>query len=97
MSICFGQEFNITRCSQFLEAVDYFRRLNLHLFQSQTGNRECNFKFASTCFDHFQNCLISRQVAAFSYAAHNFFVLEVIIVIMVASNIKETVSFQAEG
>ena len=96
MSVGFGQKLYTAGFGQIPEGVQNLRRIGLQLFQSSTGNRKCYSKLRMFGNDFLQK-QIGRQIALLCDPSHDFFIAEVVVVVMVVPDVEKTVSFQTKG
>ena len=92
MGVRLGQELYAAQAGQFAEAVDHLRGIDLHLLEGSTGDGEGNLEFPAALADHFHDGTVSRQVALFGDAVKDLFVLEIVVVVMVVTDVEEAVA-----
>ncbi len=95
MGVSLGKEFHAACGGELLEEVYELGHILLALFECHSGDGEGAAEFR-VLFEHAQQALCGRNIAALGYACHNVIVGEVIVIVMVVTYVEETVSFKAK-
>ena len=94
MGIRLGKELTATGIIQLVQQVDDSRRIYFQLLQRNPRNGESHFKRTSGILHHFNQSVQCRDIRAFGYIIDTGFIGIIIVVIMIGTYIKETVTFQ---
>ena len=94
MRIRFSQELATARFAELTQQVYNSRRMYLQLLQCHAGDGESHFKRTSGILHHFNQGVQCRDIRAFGYIIDTGFIGIIIVVIMIGTDIKETVTFQ---
>jgi hypothetical protein len=94
MGVCFCQKFNTIGLCQLAEAVNDFGCMHFQLVEGNTRNGEGDFEFSFVGLNHFQQQFIGRQEGFMHHLLQNAFIAEVVVIIMIVTNIEETISFE---
>ena len=96
MGIGLTQELDAAGLSQFLHRVDELGYILFQLFQCRTADREGHFELLAVLTNHVKEHLVSRQIRPLGDARDDVVVGEVIVIVVIVADIKETVVFQTE-
>ena len=95
MCVRLAEKLHRTCVNKFLETVNHLRRILLQLLQKDSRNRECDLELTICVLYHLQQSPVRWQITVVCKIPHRVLVGKVIIVIMVRTNLEETVSFQS--
>ncbi len=95
--ICLSEELHLTGIGQFLETPHHLRLIPVELLKSGTGDREGDFEILPILLDKIQKQLVHRKIALLGNPMEDGPVREIIIVMGVLADIKETVQSQPGG
>ena len=82
---------------ELLEFLKHLWSMQLQLLNTYTRKRESHFESLSILAYRLLDGIESRHIAALCYIGDSTFVLVIVIVIMISSDIKETISFQMDN
>ena len=97
MGIGLAAELAATGCNQFAYAVEELRAVHLELLHGNTRNRESYLELLFGSLNHLQQHLGCRDIALICQALQDFFVGIIVIIVMVCTDIVETIFLQTEG
>ena len=91
----FRKEFYATGSHEFLQEVDEFRNVLLKLLDGSAADRESNLKLLAVVLNDVEQHLSCRDVRIAGNASDYFVVVEVVEIVVVVTDIEETIFFQA--
>ena len=68
----------------------------LKLLECSSTNRERHLEFLAILLNHVEEHLVGWHVGALCYAGDDIIISEIIIIIMVVTDVKEAISLQTE-
>ena len=81
---------------EFLKLGYHLRGMQLKLLETNSGKRKGNLEIVAVFFYHVKERIERRHIRTLGYFAYASVVLIVVIIVMVCSNVKETVSLQMD-
>ena len=97
MRVRLGQEFYTTGLVQFLQLGNDLRSVELQLLNTRTREREGYLEVVAMLLNHVADSRQCGHVAAVGNVGDATLVLVVIVVIMIGTDIKETVALQMDN
>ena len=94
MRVWLGQELAASRIIELVQQVDYGRRMDFQLLQCHTGNGQSHLERTVRVLHHFNERIQGGNIRAFSNFIYTCLISIIIIVIMICTDIKETITFQ---
>ena len=94
MRIRLAKEFTTAGIIQLMQQVDHCRSMNFQLLQRHAWNRKRNFESTARILHHFNQCTKGRNIWTLGNFIHTHFVRIIIIIVMIITNIEETIAFQ---
>ena len=94
MAIRLGQELYATGLVHLLELFEYLRCVHLELLDTCARERESNLEELAMLEDHVVQGVECRHVAALGDIGDATLVLVVVVVIMIGTDIEETITLQ---
>ena len=94
MAVRLGQELYATRLVHSLQLFEHLWCMHLQLLDTSTAQRESHLKVLAMLVNHIVQRIECGHIAALGNVADATLVLVVIIVIMIGTDIKETVTLQ---
>ena len=94
MAIGLSQELHTARLVHLLQFLQHLRRMHLQLFDTCTRERERYFEVLAVLLDHIVEGIQGRHIAALGNVSDATLILVVIVVIMIGTDIEETVTLQ---
>ncbi len=96
MAVGLSEEFYATRLVEFFKEVENFGRVVFEEFESGTADADCALKETTVSLSDFDQSLKSGDVALFCGLSDGALVLVIIIVIMIGTDIKETIALEMD-
>ena len=97
MTIRLGKEFHTTGLAEFPQEVYDLRSIELKLLETYTAERECHLEVAVGLANHLQQRLQSRDIRALGDVGNGRLVGIVVVIIMVCTNVEETIPAQMDN
>ncbi len=96
MGIGLREEFHASGVGKFLHRLDEFRHILLKLLQSRSTDRESHLEAVAILLNHVEQHLVGGQVRPVRDARDNVIVGKVVVIVVVVTDIKETVILEPE-
>ena len=90
------EEFHASGGIEFLEFLQYLRRMHLQLFDTCTGERESHLEIVSILSDHLLDGVEGRHIGTVGDVGDGALILIIIIVIVVGTDIEEAVTLEMD-
>ena len=94
VAVGLGEELHATSLVQLLQLLDNLRGVHLQLLNTCTGEREGHLEVVAVLLDHLLQRVQGWHITTLCDIGDATLVLVVVIVIMIGTDIKETISFQ---
>ena len=94
VAIGLGEELHATGLVEFLQLFEYLRGVHLQLFDTRSRKRECHLECLAVLLNHLLQGVQGRHVGALGDVGDGTFVLVVVVVIMVGTDVEETVALE---
>ena len=92
--IRFGKKFHTTCLGKLLYLLYYFRCILFQTLYAHTRKAECHLEVTVAVFYHLQQRVERRNVASLHNICNAAFVFVVVVIIMIGSNVEETITTQ---
>lgn len=96
MRVRLGEKLHATRLVELLQLLEHLRRMHLKLLNAYARQRERHLEEIAVLLDHLADGVEGGHVRALHGVVNATLVLVVVVIIMVGTDIKETVTFQMD-
>ena len=94
MTVGFCKELNATGSHQLPEEFEHFGSVLLDEFERDAADAKCHLEGFAVFVNHVEHCLQGWLVALFCQFGNDALVLVVIIVIVVGTDVEETITLE---
>ena len=97
MRVRFGQELYTARLVHSLKFLENLRCVHLKLLNTCTRKAECNLEELAVLVNHIVQGIECRHIAALGDIGDATLILVVVVVIMIGTDIEETITLQMDN
>ena len=94
MTIGLCKELYTTGLVEFLQFLKNLRGMHFKLFHTNTRKRECHLEELTVLLNHGKKRVEGRHIAALGCLSDGTLVLVIVVIVMVGTDIEETIAFQ---
>ena len=94
MGVRLCEELDASRLVELLEFLQHLRCVHFELLYAYAGEREGHFEILAVLLGHFEEGAQCRHIGTFGDVGDKALVLVVVVIIMVGTDIEETVTFE---